>query len=773
MAQEMAERPAPVSEMTATPHPTPAPPPAPASLEHQDPTAATFIRVSRPAFAARAADDRNGETNRSGPLRAGVITIGLLALFAVGVMLDAPVSERAYHLRIFTGIHGVRAVLNLFGHAGTTIALVGVLLIVYRAPRAAGLLAGTALVEGIIAHLIKWCVGRTRPWYAGSVGSPFNFHPFAGGPFGWVWDAGSPSFPSGHAGVAFVNAACLAFLFPRARIYFFGLAALAAMTRVMQGAHWPSDTVAGAICAVLSFKLVAAQMRRHAIIPEQHLSLPHRMARWTSRGRAPAALGMLAIVVFAGAIMADRIVTSHEARVALTAQTMADSGWPWHATRVNARAGKGSTLSVNPWIIPVFQGDIRLQKPPLPYWCAAVLMRLGWPMEWAARFTPALLALLAIPLLIELAQRTSGRAAAAIIGWVWISTFVIVNELRRAMADPYLTFFVLAAVVSWIRSAAWTRRSANVKWIVFFWLAVALACLSKGPVALLHVGIALAALVITSPRFRPTAAVAARPLVIAHLLGFGLLLLIALPWPLAVIRTLPHVVEIWRYETVGEFADNTRNARPWWYYGPMLVQLALPWIAFVVIGVMLAASRGRHDVRHRRGLFPLLWIAATVLVFSFVHMKKAAYLLPIMPVMALLAAKGVAAVAAYLRRPAKSRETALIILRASGAIIIACAGVAIAVVALRYGMWHPGTAWVTVGRISVAVAAMSAAGIACLPKSIAHRRWFEIQAAGVAVLIVLMLLVSGAYNPLPREPYSESSPGAVEAAVIVRGDVGP
>jgi 4-amino-4-deoxy-L-arabinose transferase-like glycosyltransferase len=291
-------------------------------------------------------------------------------------------------------------------------------------------------------------------------------------------------------------------------------------------------------------------------------------------------------------------------------------------------------------------------------------------------------------------------------------------------------------------------------------------------VALLHVGIALAALMITSPRFRPTAAAGARRLIIAHLIGFGLLLLITLPWPMAVMRALPHALETWRYESVGEFADNARNARPWWYYGPMLAQLALPWIAFAVVGVMLTASRGRRDARHRRGWFPLLWIAATVLVFSFVHMKKAAYLLPLMPAIVLLAAEGVAAVTAYLRRPAKSREVALVILRASGAIVIACGALAIAVVALRYAIGHRGVTWVTLGRMSVAVTAVAAGGVVCSRPSMAHRRWFEIQAAGAAVLMVLMQLISGAYNPAPREPFSESGAGAVEAAVIVNGDAG-
>src|SRR5215213_1239931 len=85
------------------------------------------------------------------------------------------------------------------------------------------------------------------------------------------------------------------------------------------------------------------------------------------------------------------IVTSHEARVVQVARQMAATGWPWNAKlvevpavevvkvhgRTETRAREdGSRWHVNPWLIPVINGQVRLQKPPLPYWTVAVLFRL-------------------------------------------------------------------------------------------------------------------------------------------------------------------------------------------------------------------------------------------------------------------------------------------------------------------------------------------------------------------------------------------------------------
>jgi undecaprenyl-diphosphatase len=55
------------------------------------------------------------------------------------------------------------------------------------------------------------------------------------------------SFPSGHATTAFATAVVLAAWYPRQAVGFVGLAALVGLSRILLGAHFPSDVLAGAL----------------------------------------------------------------------------------------------------------------------------------------------------------------------------------------------------------------------------------------------------------------------------------------------------------------------------------------------------------------------------------------------------------------------------------------------------------------------------------------------------------------------------------------------
>ena len=106
------------------------------------------------------------------------------------------------------------------------------------------------LVPVLSGEIVKWVVGRGRPFVGGKANA-FNFVPFNG-------TEAYFSFPSAHSITAFALAFAVAAVWPRARIAMVVYAILIAITRLVLLAHHPSDVVAGAL-----FGLIGAMWVRY------------------------------------------------------------------------------------------------------------------------------------------------------------------------------------------------------------------------------------------------------------------------------------------------------------------------------------------------------------------------------------------------------------------------------------------------------------------------------------------------------------------------------
>jgi 4-amino-4-deoxy-L-arabinose transferase len=241
---------------------------------------------------------------------------------------------------------------------------------------------------------------------------------------------------------------------------------------------------------------------------------------------------------------------------------------------------------------------------------------------------------------------------------VWASSFFfIADEYRKAMADPYLAFFTLACLWSWVKAGDKGKTHSVLRLLVFY-SSIGLGLLAKGPPLFLVVGIPLVAFHVCYRRRVPRN-------IAAHAIGLLIVAALVVPWVAYVLRHVPNVVEMWRYESVGELpgADNVEKARPFWFYLPNLFAIALPWTPAWLAGIALPFMRRRRpasfsggperqaSARQRKSRwFPLIWYFAVVLCFSIITVKKNTYLLPAMPAQAMLAGQGLAAMLAICRR---------------------------------------------------------------------------------------------------------------------------
>lgn len=438
------------------------------------------------------------------------------------------------------------------------------------------------------------------------------------------------------------------------------------------------------------------------------------------------------LIIFTFALEQRDIVTSHEGRVAQTARIMAASGWPWNATparvsgfvesnesdRLAPARLPGGRDAVNPWLFPVINDAIRLQKPPLPYWITAIIFKLFGVSEFNARIAPALLGAIATLLIWDIARQILGRRAALPAAIAWITMRFVVDEFRKSMADPYLAFFTLLAVWAWIRAKPQAA-----------WIALALGALAKGPVIFVHVvpAIILARIFLRRP--------AGSVRWIVHVIGVTLFIVIVLPWPYLVLKQAPDVWRMWWYESGGEVSGlNVEKARPWWNYIVSSFVLALPWTPVWIAGIALAAMRARtrfRSPRNRRRMFAIAWFAIVLIFFSCLGVKKDAYLLPVMPAQALIIADAIVTMRAAWARRRANYEMSIVLAAAQCALGIGF-GVGVIVALWKTNAQLLGMILCGIG---VAIAIVAVAPIVRGRPS----RWLIWQASAYALILVALL----------------------------------
>jgi membrane-associated phospholipid phosphatase len=149
-------------------------------------------------------------------------------------------------------------------------------------PRKWKLASASALASAALALLVAQAIGKVWP----------RDRPFAAHPDAHVWGGRShdPSFPSDHASAA-IGIACAIFLFDRVvGSIFIAAATLIAIGRVVVGAHYPADVLAGAFVgfgAALLVVRVAMPVIEWAVRLVERITDPVVAALWRRRtGRA-------------------------------------------------------------------------------------------------------------------------------------------------------------------------------------------------------------------------------------------------------------------------------------------------------------------------------------------------------------------------------------------------------------------------------------------------------------------------------------------------------
>jgi len=155
------------------------------------------------------------------------------------------------------------------------------------------------------------------------------------------------------------------------------------------------------------------------------------------------------------------------------------------------------------YVVPYFNNQLRLDKPPLTYWAQVASYRIFGESDFSARFPSTIAAALTALVIVAWGYRIGAAAAgwwAAIIFTFTLQTFV---HAKAAVADMWLVLFMTLAHWAGYELLACPSRTAarpavapyhrTTCWLAFY-LSLAFGFLAKGPIAwipLLTVGITI------------------------------------------------------------------------------------------------------------------------------------------------------------------------------------------------------------------------------------------------------------------------------------------
>lgn len=292
------------------------------------------------------------------------------------------------------------------------------------------------------------------------------------------------------------------------------------------------------------------------------------------------------------------------------------------------------------WIVPSWNGRPRLNKPPMLVW----LNLLAWSdmrpesatvddLIWRARLLSAGLACLGLLAVYAMGRFLGGRPLAWRAALAAGTTLFFIRQGRLASYDTHLFSWVSVAVAFiWqaARKARLGERPPAGAWgaALLAGAALALAVLTKGPIAFLFVLVPAASILWAlgpprKPSFKLVLMMAATTFVLVS------------PWYAYVLHEFPGAGRV----LLSEYRQARQNVQFPLYY-LVLLALAFPW------GFSLAGACGAFFSRpFRKSLagkewIPFVWLLGVLLVLSLPEAKRERYVFPALPAAGLLIAQG-------------------------------------------------------------------------------------------------------------------------------------
>lgn len=284
---------------------------------------------------------------------------------------------------------------------------------------------------------------------------------------------------------------------------------------------------------------------------------------------------------------------------------------------INFAEASREMLETGNYAIPQIGFEPFWEKPPLFFWLQVVCMKMFGVNEFASRLPNAICGVLTLILLYRLGKKLVDEQ----FGWMWALIYAgsLLPQLyfKSGIIDPWFNLFIFLAVYQ-LASYSDTSNERPVKRILLAGLFTGLAVMTKGPVAMLIVGLCYGVFALVS-RFRNFM----KPL---HILYF--LLVTALAggiWFIALLANgQQHIITEFIVYQVRLFqTEDAGHGGPFFYHFIILLIGCFPAAALSLLSMRIG-KRANETPRHFH-LWMMLLFWVTLLLFSIVKTKIVHY----------------------------------------------------------------------------------------------------------------------------------------------------
>lgn len=273
----------------------------------------------------------------------------------------------------------------------------------------------------------------------------------------------------------------------------------------------------------------------------------------------------------------------------------------------------------NNYLIPTMNGELRLEKPPLPTWIAAAVENLIPGNLVAQRCAVGIIATIMALFLYLFVSRLTGNCDIGLMASLVMATcFNIVLMGRTATWDIYCHSFMLGAIFFLFQ--AFGKKGAQWKYFIAAGVFMGLSFLGKGPVS--FYALLFPFIIAYIWVYRPSIKEKGAPLAVM----IGVCLVISFWWMIYVLIFHSDMAFSIAHKESSSWINH--NVRPWYYYWQFPAEAGI-WALFLVTALLYFFLYKKHEYR-KQFRFSVIWFFASLILLSVIPEKKTRYLLPIL-----------------------------------------------------------------------------------------------------------------------------------------------